>query len=331
MTLIRRVFAVLAVLVTVSASVACSSGAPSASSPSASSPSRSPSGTVPEKTSIVVGVLPAVNTASLYLAIKEGYFAQAGLTVTPRQLAASTEAIPSMLHGSIDISSGNMDSYLAAQASGVVSLRILSETALCSPGTLAVLTMPRTGITNAAQLAGKTVAVALDPNIQTLTINRLLGAAAAEAVHYVVVPFADMGAELAAGKVDAIATLEPYISAVEHTDGAKVVLDQCAGANIDLPLGGYFATASWAAKYPDTARAFQRALGRAQALANSDPALLRQILPTFMKVTPQVATKVGLPRLAVELNEAAIQEVADLGRAGGELKRQVDVAPLLFR
>ncbi|MBV9447647.1 MAG: ABC transporter substrate-binding protein [Streptosporangiaceae bacterium] len=317
MTLIRRVFAATAVLVTVSASAACSSGSTSASAPA------------PKKTNVVVGVLPAVNTASLYLAIKEGYFAQAGLVVTPRQLATSTEAIPSMLHGSIDISSGNMDSYLAAQASGVVSLRILNETALCSPGTLAVLTTPRTGITNAAQLAGKTVAVALHPNIQTLTINRLLGAAAAP--HYVVVPFADMGAELAAGKVDAIATLEPYISAVEHTDGAKVVLDQCGGANVDLPLGGYFATASWAARYPDTARAFQRALDRAQALADSDPALLRQVLPTFMKVTPQIAAKVGLPRLAVGLNQAAIQEVADLGHSGGELKRPLDVSPLLFR
>jgi NitT/TauT family transport system substrate-binding protein len=316
MTLIRHVFAALALLVTVAASVACSSSA-------TSSATRPPA---QQKTTVVVGVLPAVNTASLYLAIRKGYFAQAGLVVIPKQLAASTEAIPSMLHGTIDVSSGNMDSYLAAEASGVVSLRILNETALCSPRTLAVLTTSRTGITTAAQLAGKTIAVALHPNIQTLTINRLVGAA----VHYVVVPFANMGAALAAGKVDAIATLEPYTSAAEHADGASVVLDQCGGANAGLPLGGYFTTASWAARHPLAARAFQRALNRAQALANSSPALVRQVLPTFMKVTPQLAAKVGLPRLATGLDQAAIQQVADLGYAGGELKRQVAVAPLLL-
>jgi NitT/TauT family transport system substrate-binding protein len=321
MNLIRHVFAVFAVLVTVAAGAACSSSATSATS--SSPPPR-------QKTNVVVGVLPAVNTASLYLAIKEGFFAQAGLTVTPKQLATSTEAIPSMLHGTIDISSGNMDSYLAAEASGAVSLRILDETALCSPRTLAVLTTPRTGITTAAQLAGKTIAVALNPNIQTLTINRLVGQAEARTLHYVVVPFANMGAELAAGKVDAIATLEPYISGAERADGAKVVLDQCGGANAGLPLGGYFATASWAAGHPDAARAFQRALNRAQALANSSPALVRQVLPTFMKVTPQIAAKVGLPRLATGLDEAAIQQVADLGYAGGEIKKKVTVAPLLF-
>jgi NitT/TauT family transport system substrate-binding protein len=316
MTLIRPVFAILATLFTVAASAACSS--------SSSSPPAGPA--AQQKMNVVVGVLPAVNTASLYLAIKEGFFAQAGLVVTPKRLATSTEAIPSMLHGAIDISSGNMDSYLAAEASGAVSLRILNETALCSPRTLAVLTTSRTGITTAAQLAGKTIAVALDPNIQTLTINRLLGAAE----HYVVVPFANMGAALAAGKVDAIATLEPYISAAEHADGARVVLDQCGGANAGLPLGGYFTTASWAARHPLAARAFRRALNRAQALANSDPAVIRQILPTFMKVTPQIAAKVGLPRLATGLDEAAIQQVADLGYAGGEIKKKLTVAPLLF-
>jgi NitT/TauT family transport system substrate-binding protein len=319
----RLAFAGLAVLLTAAAIPGCSNS----SSSTATSPAAS---TTPELSSVVVGVLPAVNTATLYLAIKEGYFSQEGLTVTPKQLAVSTEAIPFMLHGTIAISSGNMDTYLAADAAGVLPLRILNETALCSPRTLAVLATPQSGITSAAQLAGKSIAVAADPDIQTLTISRLLGAAEAKAVHYVVVPFANMGAELAAGKIDAIATLEPYISAVEHADGAKVVLDQCSGANSGMPLGGYFTTASWAAKYPDTARAFQAALNKAQALANRDPALVRQVLPTFMKVTEQVAAKVGLPRFATSLDAGAIQGIADLAYQGGELKKQVSVTSLLF-
>jgi len=127
-----------------------------------------------------------------------------------------------------------------------------------------------------------------------------------------------------------MATLEPYISGAEHADGAKVVLDQCGGANADIPLGGYFTTASWAARYPNTTRAFQAAMNRAQALADSDPALIRQVLPTFMKVTAAVAAKVGLPQFATGLNAGAIQGVADLAFAGGELKSQVNVTPLLF-
>lgn len=329
-----RAVAGLAALGCVAANAGCSSSSsspPGGPTPTASAgTSSSAPSTKPELSRIIVGVLPAVATATLYLAIKEGYFAQEGLTVIPQQLAVPSAAIPSMLHGSIAISSGNLDSYLAADASGVLPLRILNETAVCSPRTLAVLATPRSGITSAAQLAGKTIAVNLNPDIQTLTINRLLGATEAKTVHYVEVPFADMGAELAAGKIDAVATLEPYTSAAEHADGAKVVLDECGGANAGIPLGGYFTTASWAAKYPNTAHAFQAAITKAQTLANSDPALVRQILPTYMKVTAQVAANVGLPQFAVGLNAAAIQGIADLTYAGGEMHRQLNVASLLF-
>ena len=99
--------------------------------------------------------------------------------------------------------------------------------------------------------------------------------------------------------------------------------------NAGIPLGGYFTTASWAAKYPNTARAFQQAMNKAQALADKDPALVRQILPTFMKVTAQVAAGVGLPQFATGLNAAAIQGIADLAYAGGEMKTKVNVTPLL--
>ena len=283
----------------------------------------------PELSAITVGVLPAVATATLYLAIKEGYFTQQGLTVTPKQLAVSTEAIPLLLHGTIGISTGNMDTYLAADANGVLPLKILNETALCSPGTLRILTLPSSGITSAAGLSGKTVATPTAVNIETLALGRLLGSEA-KSLHYVVIPFANMSAALAAGRVNAIATLEPYTSAAEHADGAKSVLDICGGPNAGMPLGGYFTSASWAAKYPNTARAFQTAMNKAQALADSNPALIRQILPTFMKVTAQVAAKVQIPQFGTTLDSAAIQEIANLAFTGGEAKHQISVTNLLL-
>jgi NitT/TauT family transport system substrate-binding protein len=276
-----------------------------------------------------VGVLPAVATATLYLAIKEGYFAQQGLTVTPKQLAVSNDAIPLLLHGSIAISTGNMDTYLAADANGVLPLRILNETAVCSPGTITVLALPSSGITGAAQLSGKTVATPSAVNIETLAIGRLLGSAA-KSLHYVVIPFANMSAALAAGRVDAMASLEPYTSGAKHADGAKAVLDVCGGVNAGIPLGGYFTSASWAAKYPNTARAFQTAMNKAQALADGNPALIRQILPTFMKVTASVAAKVQIPQFATSLDPDAIQEIANLAYSGHEAHQQLTVTSLLL-
>lgn len=84
-----------------------------------------------------------------------------------------------------------------------------------------MLALPGSGITSAADLAGKTVAVNLTNNIQTLTLNAILKASGAPGQpDYVAIPFTEMGAALKAHRVAAISVVEPYITAYEKTDGA---------------------------------------------------------------------------------------------------------------
>ena len=60
-----------------------------------------------EKTNIVVGALPVVDTAGLYLAEKEGYFQQAGLNVTISPISASPRRRSrSWKPGKVDIVAG---------------------------------------------------------------------------------------------------------------------------------------------------------------------------------------------------------------------------------
>ena len=46
-----------------------------------------------------MGALPLTDTAGLQVALKEGYFTQAGLNVTVKAVTQSTAAIPDLLHG----------------------------------------------------------------------------------------------------------------------------------------------------------------------------------------------------------------------------------------
>ena len=79
----------------------------------------SPSSSKLETTHVVVGALPVVDTAGLYLALKNGYFKQAGLDVTVNPIQQSTAALPDMLHGTVDIVAGaNYVSWFQAQAKG---------------------------------------------------------------------------------------------------------------------------------------------------------------------------------------------------------------------
>ena len=295
--------------------------------------SPSPSGSGLEKTHLTVAALPVVDDAPLFLAIKKGYFKQQGLTVTPKIITQSTLALPDLLHGSVDIvGGGNYVSYMEGQASGTFKLKILVAGTECKAGSFGVLALPSSGITSPAKLAGKTIAVNLANNIQTLTANAALKAdgVSPAAVKYVVIPFPDMAAALKAGRVSAISVVEPFLSGTEQALGAKLVLSQCSGSLASFPLSGYFTTAAWAQQNPRTAAAFQRAMDKAQAYADANPAAVRQVLPTYTKVTAAAAQHLVLNSFPATLSAAQLQRVADLMHTGGVLKSAFTVQPMLL-
>lgn len=297
------------------------------------STSTSSTGTGLEKTHLTVGALPIVDDAPLFLAIKNGYFKQQGLTVTTQIIPQSTLAIPEMLHGTVDIiGTGNYVSFFEGQAQKTFSIRVLSAGATCTQNSFGILTLPKSGIKGAAGLAGKTIAVNLTNNIQTLTADTLLKANGVNpaSVKYVVVPFPDMAAALKAGRVNAISVVEPFMTGAEQAMGAVPVMSQCSGSVSRLPLSGYFATAAWAAKYPHTAHAFQVAMAKAQAFADANPSAVQKVLPSYTKITAAAAPHIKLSYYPPALNPAQVQRVADLMLAGGLLKTPLDVRPLLF-
>jgi NitT/TauT family transport system substrate-binding protein len=140
-----------------------------------------------------------------------------------------------------------------------------------------------------------------------------------------------MAAALKAHRVDAISAVEPFVTGSEQSDGAKIVMSECSGTTANLPLSGYFATRQWTQKYPNTARAFQRAIAKAQALASSDPAAVKQILPTYTKISAAAAQHIALNSFPVATNATDLQRVANLMLADGMLKTRLDVQTMLFR
>jgi len=309
-----------------------SSGSPHAGSSGSSS--ASPSASALEQSHITVGALPVVDDAGLYLANKLGYFKQEGLTVTIAPVTQSTQAIPDMLHGSIAVISGaNYVSFFEAQAKGTAQFKVLAEGVTCKPDTFGIAALPSSGITKPADLAGKTVAVNLTNNIQTLTLGAVLKADGVNpaSVHYTVVPFPNMIAALKAHQVSAISAVQPFLTGAEVSDGAKEVVSSCAGPVANMPMSGYFATQTWTQQNPNTARAFQTALLKAQAYADANPGAVKSILPTYIKISAQAASGVTLNTYPSTLDPAQLQQVLTLMQSGGLPTASLSASSLLFR
>ncbi|MGO9780297.1 MAG: ABC transporter substrate-binding protein [Streptosporangiaceae bacterium] len=288
-----------------------------------------------ETTNIVVGALPVVDTAGLYLAQQEGYFKQEGLNVTISPIAASPDAIPEMEHGQVEIVAGaNYVSFFQAQAAGKGPFKVLVDGTSCSTDTFEILALPDSNITSAADLAGKTIAVNTLNNIQTMLINTTLQTAGVDpkTVKYVAVPFPDMATALAEHKVDAISGVEPFITSAELSGGAQPVISTCTGPTANFPISGDFALQSWTQKNPNTARAFQAAMTRGQALADASRANVEQILPTYIKsLDPDQSAVVNLGQFPTSLNETHLNRVVSLMQTDGLVGAKFSVAPLLFR
>jgi len=283
-----------------------------------------------EKTKLTVAGLAVVDDAPLYIARDKGLFKDEGLKVNIKTLTQSTQAIPGLIKGDIDVSGGgNYVSFLQAAEKGTLDLRILAEGYQCSEDVLTVHAMPKSKIKDADDLSGKKIAVNIPNNIQTVTLDAVLKSKNVDpkSVKYVKVPFPEMGAALQKGQVDAAALVEPFISDAERKLGAHKVVDQCEGPTKDFPLGGYFAVDKFVKENPKTVAAFQRAIRKAQGMA-SDRKLVQKALPNYTKIDKDSAAVIGIGDFPTTLKDERLKRVADLMHKAGLLKSELDVSKL---
>jgi NitT/TauT family transport system substrate-binding protein len=283
---------------------------------------------------ITVAALPLVDTAGLHIAVQQRFFEAEGLRVRIKPVAQSIQALPALKTGQVDvIAGGNYVTFLQANEQGTLNLRILAPGAAVAPRFMSVLTMPNSPIKQAKDLEGKTVAVNILNNIQSLSLNAILRADNVDPakVKYRAVPFPQMGATLQKGQIDAVHVAEPFGTDLIRRLHARVVVDGGSGSAVAaLPVSGYLSTQRFVDRDPKAAAAFQRAIEKAQRLATSDRKKVDQVLPTFARLDPQTAASLNLPGYPSSLDPAQLQRLADLMLQNGLLKKKTDVTSLVF-
>lgn len=278
---------------------------------------------------VTVAVLSLADTAPLYVARDKGLFAKEGLDVRIRPVQQSIQALPALARGQVDMIAGaNYVTFLQAHEKGTLDLRIVADGARAASHMMDVLVPKDSGIKSAADLKGKTVGVNILNNIQSLTLNAILGAEGAGRPEYRQIPFPQMGAALQKGQVDAVHAVEPFDSAVQKDLHARVLLDGAASPVQGIPLSGYVTTRAYAAKHRSAVLAFRRAVAAASKLANQDPSLVRKILPTYTKVTAGQAAAIRLPLYATSTDVVQLRRLTALMRRQGLLGKDIDPATL---
>ncbi|SHE79005.1 ABC transporter substrate-binding protein [Streptoalloteichus hindustanus] len=287
-----------------------------------------------EKAKITLGVMKAIDVAPVHIAIKEGYFKEEGLEVDLKTVNGGSDAVPLLTAGALDISFGNWISFFQAHAKKTFDMRIVSDAYQARPGMFMVLTRPGSGIDGPKQLAGKTVAVNTRNNVNELTLRSVLEAndikSDKDKISIVEMPFPDMPAALAQGRIDAASVIEPFATQAQRKTGATVVMDSMTGPTSELPIAGYVTGAKFAQENPKTVKAFQRAMKKAQAAAQADRKKVEAQLVEQLKMEEEDAKLVNLGSFPTTMEHSRLQRVAELMRTYGVLTEQLDVKPLIL-
>ena len=298
---------------------------------SCSSPGTSGPANPGQKTNLVVGAVPAETGAAMYIAQEHGIFAAHGLHVTIRAIQSTSDILPAMEKGSINVASGQLPSFIMAEVDGTGSFRLLASGLTLSPGVNEILAMKWSGITDPQQLKHKTIAENAQIGDSPLLVDSVLASYGMKPSEVMVkiLSFPDMGAELAAHQVDAAYCVEPYCTDIQQKYGAEVIADTDQGAAQGLLTSGYTVTAKWLENNKKTAAEFAASIAEGATLADTNPADLQRALAASLHIVPQVADVMATGTFPTTVDPVKISQVADLMLTFGELKRPFDVSKLL--
>jgi NitT/TauT family transport system substrate-binding protein len=291
-----------------------------------------------EKTSLTVGAVPVADEAGLYIAKDQGLFAAEGLNVTIVPILSSADSTKGQNDGKFDITAGNAVSYIQEQVAHQSDLEIVAEGSLMQANNQALYTLPESPVTNIADLKGRRIGVNVLNNIGTLLISSVLQehGMSVHDVHFVPVPFPELGHALQRHAIDAAWLPEPTASADAQSMGLQELADLDQGATAGFPVGWYVVTKAWAKKYPRTLAAFLDALRQGQQIADSSRTAVERAmekLPAPFTVSPVIAAVMSIETypltIAPHINRVRVQRVADEMLRFRMLKTKFQVSSML--
>jgi NitT/TauT family transport system substrate-binding protein len=304
-----------------------------------------------EKSTLNVGVVPAMDSAGFFVALHDGLFAKERLKINYTPAVSSETAVAQQVakNPTLDISGGNYVSYINEAAIDHEPIELVAEASIMQQGAQTIFTMPNSKIKTLADLKGKLVGVNAPGNIDYLLDVSVLqennvnpkdvqfpsSSDKAFAATGGAIPFPSMAQDLADGEIAAATLPEPFASQAEQQYGAVPLADLNQGATSNFPVEGYVVTKQWAAQNPNTLKRFLAALEVGQEIADTDRAAVEQAFeaingPANGQVTASIAAVMALDTYPIGIDATRIQRVADVMYQSGLLKSPFSVSSMLM-
>lgn len=286
-------------------------------------------------TPVTLGYIPSTISTALAYIDAEGIFEKHGLDVDMQPNQSGSVMLPAVATGSLDFGMGNVLSVMIAAQQGIDVKLVSGFTIPQTEGAdgNGIVVRDDSPIQSWADLEGHSVAVNAVNTLpdMLISINVEDDGGDPANVKFTELPFPNMQEQLEAGGVDAIWTVEPFLSAAADAEGNRLVGYPYPEAMPGLPGNMFFTSGSFAEENPETVKKFQDAIaeGLEQATANIDD--VRALMPETLEVTPEVAETVAIDQLTAEVDHSILEEFVTEAVRFGRLEEPIDVESLFVQ
>jgi NitT/TauT family transport system substrate-binding protein len=258
-----------------------------------------------------IASLPFDQSGQAYYAQDVDIFSKAGLTCTISTINNGSQIAAAIAGGSLDIGQSNIIALAEARERGLaVSLIAGAGEYHAAKPTALMLVEKNSPLRTAKDLSGKTVAIGGLKTITQVSVQAWVddNGGNSELVKFIEMPFPQMEAVLADGRIDAALLAEPDASAALAVGRTRVLAKPFDAIGKDWLIGGWFAKDDWIAANAGDVRKFVAAMRSSAQWANQHQAASAEILEKYTKVHVGNAVRVAY---AQGLDPRAVQPQID--------------------
>lgn len=265
---------------------------------------------------IRIGVIPTASNAPLYVAMDQGLFDDAGLTIETQISQNAAAVAPSVLNGQLQMGNAASSPFIQAAHKGI-PVRAVSAASSNSTGDQtesAIIVLDDSPAQSPADLESMTVAVngmASLPHVAAMESMHIDGGDP-RAATFVAMPFPDMVGALNQGRIDAAAMAEPFKSQALAAGQRSISgLYQDAfppGATTTL----FFTAIPFTETNSEVVTAFQECMTAAGEMAAQDLDLVKHVLQNYGGMQPEALESMNFPTYGEPLTPDGLEEISHI-------------------
>lgn len=280
-----------------------------------------------------VGYIPIADCAQLYVGIEKGFFKQEGLEIELLSMAGGAKILEALAAGSVDNGFSNVVSLILARASGLKFIALTGGPIEDEDHKEHAILIPKDSpIGSSKDLEGKTIALNTRKNIDELFVREYLevNKVDSDKVKFVEIPFPNMESVLLSGQVDAVASIEPFVTFALLHGESKVLDYNYVVLERKVEISAYVVSEDWLQKNRAIADKFIRAFNKATEYALAHESEVRTIITKYTKLDQTQAQQITLPTFGKKLTASELQKMADKIYKRGWIEESIDVSSIVY-